>query len=88
MCDLFKPQHEGNIITFRDVIYNISDRDGDFMPELEFPSDWLKPVLNSTYEKVLRENDVRFRYSDSSRCRMKLCLTLNTAALSKVTYKP
>jgi len=61
-CHLFQPQNEGNILTFKNVIYTISDRDGDFMPELEFPSEWLRPVLNSSCEKVLRDQYRQLRY--------------------------
>ena len=62
LCQLFLPQNEGNILTFKNVIYSISDRDGDFMPELEFPSEWLRPVLNRSCEKVLRDQYRQLRY--------------------------
>ena len=62
LASLFRPQMGHNILTYRHVAYRVEQSDGVFMPTLTFNSEWLKPVLNKSCERVLSDKNRLTRY--------------------------
>lgn len=62
LASLFRPQMGHNILTYRHVACRVEDSDGLFMPTLTFNSEWLKPVLNKSCERVISDKNRLTRY--------------------------
>ena len=62
MVSLFRPQMGNNILTYRHTTYRVEESDGEFMPTLTFNSEWLKPLLNKSCERILSDKNKLTRY--------------------------
>ena len=62
LVTLFRPQMGHNILTYRHVTFRVEESDGEFMPTLTFNSEWLKPLLNKSCERVLSDKNKLTRY--------------------------
>ena len=66
LASLFRPQMGHNILTYRHVTFTVEESDGDgvaiSMPTLTFNSEWLRPVLNTSCERVLSDKNKLTRY--------------------------
>ena len=62
LVSLFSPQMGQNILTYRHVTYRVDKSNGVFIPKLTFNSEWLKPMLNKSCERVLSDKNKLTRY--------------------------